>query len=131
MSEGGESGAQRIAETHRTLRITEIVCLICSHLNPVPGAGVADLANLACTSKILHDPALDALWRDQDTIMNLMRCMPDVWETPDPPHEYLVEFLNAVADPVVKCIHIQFQNYSLTLFAPSDGHSPNCSVGLG
>ncbi|KAJ6453917.1 hypothetical protein C8R45DRAFT_1112181 [Mycena sanguinolenta] len=69
---------------HRSLRIPEIISQIFSHLDPDPGAGAADLAALARTCRIFHDPALDALWWEQDTIMNLMRCMPDVWKTPTP-----------------------------------------------
>ncbi|KAJ7758998.1 hypothetical protein DFH07DRAFT_1060303 [Mycena maculata] len=100
MSEGAEAGAQPSAEMHRSLRIPEIIWHICSHLNPIPRAGAADLATLARTCRIFHDPALDALWWEQDTIMNLMRCMPDVWETMTPPPGFLTLFLNGVGRPV-------------------------------
>ncbi|KAJ6459883.1 hypothetical protein C8R45DRAFT_542086 [Mycena sanguinolenta] len=98
MSEG-EVGAQA-REMHRSLRIPEIILQICSHLNPDPRAGAADLAALARTCRIFHDPALDALWWEQDTIMNLMRCMPDVWETVTPPPGFLTALLNLVGRPV-------------------------------
>ncbi|KAJ6550437.1 hypothetical protein DFH09DRAFT_1168881 [Mycena vulgaris] len=95
-----EAGAQPSAEMHRSLRIPEIIWHICSHLNPVPRAGAADLAALARTSNIFYDPALDALWWEQDTIMNLMRCMPGVWETLTPSPGFLSLFLNLVGRPV-------------------------------
>ncbi|KAJ6529651.1 hypothetical protein B0H19DRAFT_1082765 [Mycena capillaripes] len=41
-----------------------------------------DLATLARTSTTFHNIALDALWRNQSTLLNLIRCMPaDLWET--------------------------------------------------
>lgn len=45
-----------------------------------------NLSVLARTSKMFLDPALNDLWRHQDTIVNLLNCMPDdLWyitETP-------------------------------------------------
>ncbi|KAJ7459605.1 hypothetical protein B0H11DRAFT_1872722 [Mycena galericulata] len=70
------------SEMHRSLRIPEIAQLIVSHIDPsfVTGADAA-LASLARTSRIFHDHALDLLWRQQDTIGNLVKCMPDdLWE---------------------------------------------------
>jgi hypothetical protein len=64
---------------HPSLQIPEIVGLVVSGLDP---SDRADLAALARTSTIFHEPCLDALWRDQDTLMNLIRCTPDnLWET--------------------------------------------------
>ncbi|KAJ7502707.1 hypothetical protein B0H11DRAFT_1989739 [Mycena galericulata] len=72
-------------EMHRSLHIPEIVTEICSHLDPSPGVESADLAALARTCQIFQDIALDALWKSQDTIVNLIMCMPnDLWEILNP-----------------------------------------------
>ncbi|KAJ7761826.1 hypothetical protein B0H16DRAFT_540167 [Mycena metata] len=63
---------------HRGLQIPEIVDLVVLQL----GEHARELAALALTCTDLHDIALDALWRNQDTVLNLIRCMPaDLWET--------------------------------------------------
>ncbi|KAJ7436343.1 hypothetical protein FB451DRAFT_1307528 [Mycena latifolia] len=65
---------------HRALQIQELVEMILSHLDPLPGADSPALAALASTCTIFHDSALDALWRHQETIVNLIKCMPsDLW----------------------------------------------------
>ncbi|KAJ6454259.1 hypothetical protein C8R47DRAFT_226451 [Mycena vitilis] len=68
---------------HRTLSIPEIVGLICEHLEG--GYRVlesrADFAALARTCKSFHDPALDKLWRRQNTLAYVLKCLPsDLWE---------------------------------------------------
>lgn len=86
MSQGTSSGSEPQARTemHRSLRIPEVVGMICSQLKPISWrstAGKADLAVLARTSTVFHDAALDVLWSHQETLMNLIRCMPaDLWE---------------------------------------------------
>ncbi|KAJ7478736.1 hypothetical protein B0H11DRAFT_2424232 [Mycena galericulata] len=71
---------------HRGLRILEIVDMICAQagaegLLPLPKGSARDLSALARTCTALCNPALDVLWRSQDTIVNLLRCMPsDLWE---------------------------------------------------
>ncbi|KAJ6545448.1 hypothetical protein B0H19DRAFT_1380082 [Mycena capillaripes] len=66
---------------HPALQVAEIVDWVVSELDPVWEA--KEVAALACTSKIFHETALDALWKDQNSgIMNLIRCMPDdLWES--------------------------------------------------
>ncbi|KAJ6449915.1 hypothetical protein C8R47DRAFT_1084606 [Mycena vitilis] len=65
---------------HRSLYIAEIRLLIVSELDPVQESNA--LAVLARTSTFFHHIALDALWREQGTIMNVLRCIPaDVWPT--------------------------------------------------
>ncbi|KAJ6545450.1 hypothetical protein B0H19DRAFT_1380084 [Mycena capillaripes] len=66
---------------HAALGIPDLVDLVVSELHPLWEARA--LAALACTSKIFHEAALDALWRYQNSgIMNLIRCMPgDLWES--------------------------------------------------
>ncbi|KAJ7141727.1 hypothetical protein C8R43DRAFT_1200674 [Mycena crocata] len=71
---------------HRALDILEIVELICEQVDerctsvsyPFRG-GIAprELAILARTSSVFHNPALNVLWRHQETIVNLLRTMPD------------------------------------------------------
>ncbi|KAJ7471630.1 hypothetical protein B0H11DRAFT_1811909 [Mycena galericulata] len=71
---------------HRALRILEIVDMVCAQagaegLLPLPEGSARDLSALARTCTTLCNPALDVLWRSQDTIVNLLRCMPsDLWE---------------------------------------------------
>ncbi|KAJ7657258.1 hypothetical protein DFH06DRAFT_1197805 [Mycena polygramma] len=50
---------------HRCLDIPEIVALVCSQLQPN-----------RTPDSTFHNPALDVLWNNQDTILNLLRCMP-------------------------------------------------------
>ncbi|KAJ7054945.1 hypothetical protein C8F01DRAFT_1161873, partial [Mycena amicta] len=48
-----------------------------SHLEP----DTAALACLARTCRIFMDPALDALWMQQTTLNNIMKCLPsDCWK---------------------------------------------------
>ncbi|KAJ7262626.1 hypothetical protein C8J57DRAFT_1231990 [Mycena rebaudengoi] len=72
---------------------------------------------LPCSSNrslsIFHDPALDALWWEQDTIMNLMRCMPDVWKTLTLPPGLLTAFLNiTAARPIIASDWDRVKRYS-------------------
>ncbi|KAJ7162670.1 hypothetical protein C8R43DRAFT_1233315 [Mycena crocata] len=57
---------------HRALKILEIMEAVCCE---VPGGRA--LAALASTCKTFQDPALDVLWRTQDSIIPLLGCMPD------------------------------------------------------
>ncbi|KAJ7143872.1 hypothetical protein C8R44DRAFT_864890 [Mycena epipterygia] len=71
---------------HRGLEIFEITEIICGQLGPealgtLSKDAARDLNALARTSKLFLDPALSVLWRHQNTIMNLLRCMPDdLWD---------------------------------------------------
>ncbi|KAJ7171375.1 hypothetical protein C8R46DRAFT_1088262 [Mycena filopes] len=71
---------------HRALEIAELVELICFQF-PTNDRGVLDkesskaLPALGRTSKTFCNPALNRLWRRQDTITNLLECMPvDLWD---------------------------------------------------
>ncbi|KAJ7263564.1 hypothetical protein B0H12DRAFT_1321561 [Mycena haematopus] len=67
------------SEMHRCLHVPELVWMIVSQLDPHCLEGRAALAALA-RCRIFHGPALDALWREQETIRNLLNCMPeDLW----------------------------------------------------
>ncbi|KAJ7681997.1 hypothetical protein DFH06DRAFT_1314240 [Mycena polygramma] len=84
---------------HRSLRISEVVAMICSQLNPLPRAEGADLAALARTCTLFHDPALDVLWRHQNTLMNLIDCMPaGLWEIMNDPGVFGI-----LVGPVLRC----------------------------
>ncbi|KAF7347154.1 hypothetical protein MVEN_01469900 [Mycena venus] len=65
---------------HNALRIPEIVHLVVSELNTEG----RELVALARTCTRFQNIALDALWRKQTNVVNLIRCMPeDLWETVD------------------------------------------------
>ncbi|KAJ7141796.1 hypothetical protein C8R43DRAFT_954755 [Mycena crocata] len=78
---------------HCTLKTLEIVEPICEQTGtcrywtdflPASKGGSSDLPALARTSTALLNPALDELWRHQDTIVNLLKCMPaDLWDIRD------------------------------------------------
>ncbi|KAJ7184992.1 hypothetical protein C8R46DRAFT_469700 [Mycena filopes] len=68
---------------HRCLQIHEILDMIVGGLNPQAFRDSATLAALARTAKLFHDPALDLLWKTQDTPANLLRCMPSDFFTLD------------------------------------------------
>ncbi|KAJ7116895.1 hypothetical protein C8R44DRAFT_983272 [Mycena epipterygia] len=57
---------------HRCLHIREMVDMVFEFSKSSPRT----LAVLARTCTAFQNPALDILWRDQDTLMNLLRCMP-------------------------------------------------------
>ncbi|KAJ6612364.1 hypothetical protein B0H10DRAFT_300771 [Mycena sp. CBHHK59/15] len=66
---------------HRSLQIREIVEIIFSHLSPLPEADSTDLTSLARTCTTFLGPALDLLWREQFTIVNILQGMPDyLWD---------------------------------------------------
>ncbi|KAJ7136228.1 hypothetical protein C8R46DRAFT_614441 [Mycena filopes] len=66
---------------HPALQIVEVVELICAEVVPPDHEFCVHvsqaLSRLARTSSIFLDPALNLLWRRQDTIVNLLRVMPD------------------------------------------------------
>ncbi|KAJ6494527.1 hypothetical protein C8R45DRAFT_824394 [Mycena sanguinolenta] len=65
---------------HRGLQVPEIVWMVVSQLDSRSREDMAALAALA-QCRIFHDPALDALWKEQNTIRNLINCMPDdLWQ---------------------------------------------------
>ncbi|KAF7356492.1 hypothetical protein MVEN_00982300 [Mycena venus] len=76
-------------EMHRSLCIPEIVDLIftelqCGFSSDVDrneNLGRRDFAALARTCQRFRDPALDFLWREQETLINLLKCLPSyLWE---------------------------------------------------
>ncbi|KAJ7779701.1 hypothetical protein B0H16DRAFT_1710957 [Mycena metata] len=78
-----------ISSMHRALGILEIVEMVCAEVGADlfvrhfvdESAARRDLAVLARSSKLFLDPALNALWRKQYTVVNFLRYMPsDVWD---------------------------------------------------
>ncbi|KAJ7788745.1 hypothetical protein B0H14DRAFT_3575900 [Mycena olivaceomarginata] len=77
-------------QQHRALTIPEIIGLICEHLEVLAephheGSGtrrnLEDLAALARTCRDFENPALDILWREQNTLANTLKCLPsNLWE---------------------------------------------------
>ncbi|KAJ7674003.1 hypothetical protein DFH06DRAFT_1173742 [Mycena polygramma] len=68
---------------HRGLQIPEIVEMVCeaAAVEECERANQANLASLARTCSFFFAPAVTVLWRQQDTIVNLLRCMPDgLWD---------------------------------------------------
>jgi hypothetical protein len=77
---------------HQSLRIPEIVSLICNetingaehYFRSLNSDTSQTLAAFARTCKAFQDPALDVLWRYQSTVMHVLDCMPgDIWELLD------------------------------------------------
>lgn len=69
---------------HRCLEIPEILSLICYELSgpsQLTPQSQASLIALARTSQNFKEPALDALWRYQTSLIPLVKCLPeDSWE---------------------------------------------------
>ncbi|KAJ7870571.1 hypothetical protein B0H14DRAFT_3573738 [Mycena olivaceomarginata] len=77
-------------QQHRALTIPEMVRLICEHLEVLSEPhhegsrnrrNLEDLAALARTCRDFENPALDILWRVQNTLANALKCLPsNLWE---------------------------------------------------
>ncbi|KAJ7666768.1 hypothetical protein DFH06DRAFT_251102 [Mycena polygramma] len=70
---------------HRALSIPEICEIVCEHLQgPSPSLDSSrrkDFAALARCCQTFRDPALNVLWRKQDTLVHVLKCLPsDLWE---------------------------------------------------
>ncbi|KAJ6461011.1 hypothetical protein C8R45DRAFT_842196, partial [Mycena sanguinolenta] len=76
---------------HRTLCIPEIIYLIFTELRSCPHSTRSDsevrqeenrdFAALARTCNAFHGPALNFLWREQDTLVNVLKCLPShLWK---------------------------------------------------
>lgn len=72
---------------HRCLEIQEIVSLVCQQLSAENTRTVSNngsLAALAMTCRDFQEPALDALWYQQTSLIPLVKCFPsDSWELRD------------------------------------------------
>ncbi|KAJ7142011.1 hypothetical protein C8R43DRAFT_1131012 [Mycena crocata] len=90
---------------HRALTILEVVEAVCCEL-PVGGA----LAALAATCKTFQNPALDILWRTQDSIILLLGCIPDdLFNTrPDLSSEHALPFMRAITPSDWERSHLYF-----------------------
>ncbi|KAJ6541061.1 hypothetical protein DFH09DRAFT_929338 [Mycena vulgaris] len=80
---------------HRALQVPEIAAMICQEIIPAleyslhlsgrnASVTLANLAAVARTCKAFSGPALDLLWANQQTVLHVLRCMPDdVWTEQD------------------------------------------------
>lgn len=75
---------------HNCLHISEIITRIFSQLVVTQDDGISvplypgTLAALGRTCRAFHEPALNALWSTQGSILSLLLCMPsDLWEKRD------------------------------------------------
>ncbi len=65
---------------HRCLTLPEVLRNIVERTAEDAG-GIATVSALSRTCRLLHDAAEDALWRDQEGLTTLLKCMPeDVWD---------------------------------------------------
>ncbi|KII93116.1 hypothetical protein PLICRDRAFT_380502 [Plicaturopsis crispa FD-325 SS-3] len=65
---------------HRCLMILDVLLMIFESLD----LSKRDLARLARTCKLFCSPALDVLWRDQQHLLVLLKCLPpDLWKNED------------------------------------------------
>jgi hypothetical protein len=123
---------------HRALDIVELVENICAHLAPADLVRLKtdtarDLALLSRTSTIFLDPALDVLWRSQDSLIHLLRCMPDdlleIPVVPPDPERRYSHGRSPPAPPIVRILPFSLHSSELkTLIAPPATYS---SDGLG
>lgn len=60
---------------HRAMTILEVVEEVCYYLST--GTSSRNALALAVTCKILHNPALNSLWKTQKSIIPLLSCLPD------------------------------------------------------
>jgi hypothetical protein len=67
---------------HRSLIIHDVLHLLACKL--VESELEATAVSLACCCKTFEDPILDELWKTQDQLIPLLRCLPqEVWEVTD------------------------------------------------
>ncbi|KAK7044489.1 hypothetical protein R3P38DRAFT_165882 [Favolaschia claudopus] len=60
---------------HRCLQVVEIVSLVCEEIEE------RSLPSFARVCRAFNDPALDVLWSHQNSLGNILRCMPEgIWE---------------------------------------------------
>lgn len=80
---------------HPALCIPEIVEIVCAELEELDPWAQKDFAALARTCKAFQEPALDILWRKQDTLAHLVKCLPsDMWEEISPEKSDRVEIVS-------------------------------------
>ena len=70
---------------HRCLRVPEILSHIFDYVYTTQG-GPADIATLAATCRVFHEPALYTLWAYLPSLVPLVKCLPDdAYETEGDP----------------------------------------------
>ncbi|KAJ7036640.1 hypothetical protein C8F04DRAFT_1095209 [Mycena alexandri] len=81
---------------HRALEILEIAEMVCCHLRPQGHCAGQTLAALAASCRIWQDPALDALWATQDSLIPILSCMPQGLFNVEPSLPYFDSFRRMV-----------------------------------
>ncbi|KAJ7617652.1 hypothetical protein DFH06DRAFT_1483481 [Mycena polygramma] len=113
---------------HRALRIPEVLQIIYAQICPDRNCKLdkdvsRDLASLAKTCTTLSVPALDALWCFQESILNVLDCMPDGLWTKD--RTLLRPILRADWDrPLLYMYRVRI----LSCYAGSRPWTPNISL---
>lgn len=63
---------------HRCLLMEDLIVLVCEELE----FDTSSLASVARTTKAFTDPALNVLWRCQESVYHLFQVFPeDIWDT--------------------------------------------------
>ncbi|EMD38999.1 hypothetical protein CERSUDRAFT_93039 [Gelatoporia subvermispora B] len=77
---------------HKCLQITEILSIIIDYLSANDRKDRATLSALARTCGTFQGIALNVLWRHQDGLLNVLKCLPgDAWEIGIPREDWLLE----------------------------------------
>ncbi|KAJ7060559.1 hypothetical protein C8F01DRAFT_1143104 [Mycena amicta] len=77
---------------HPSLLIAEVVDIIFDNLDAKSPESRRALVALVKTCKSFSEPALDALWREQDTLDNVLKCLPkESWRQEQPGYRYRYE----------------------------------------
>jgi hypothetical protein len=63
---------------HRCWYVPELLDMILGHLVGSE-SGEMTLSRLAVTCQRFQNPALNLLWREQQSLLPLLKCLPDVW----------------------------------------------------
>ncbi|KAF8139346.1 hypothetical protein K438DRAFT_1785764 [Mycena galopus ATCC 62051] len=107
------------------LYMPDILDQICAHIGPMDDEYASEvrghLAALARTCKTFQDPALDALWRFQYSLVPALRCFPDdLWKRSDNArHTFVVNFQVHILDAISHVL----QEFSRPL-QPTDWERP-------
>ncbi|KAJ7626229.1 hypothetical protein B0H17DRAFT_963456 [Mycena rosella] len=100
---------------YRALEIPEIVDGIVAEVRDIFTSRRADLVALARTCRAFQNPALDRIWRSQDTLSHLVRCLPrDLWDE-----------TTISREPVSARILYSFDLADILYLANSSGYRPH------
>ncbi|KAJ7772228.1 hypothetical protein B0H16DRAFT_1714437 [Mycena metata] len=92
---------------HHALGILELVEMVCYNLGADGDSAYGTLAALALTCRSLQDPALDALWSHQESLIPILSCMPaDIFNVRPPwcPSALPLRIVRPLAPTDWKCL---------------------------